>query len=68
MHLFAAHGGSEVAQPPAQRSPDLWESLGAKDEQCHNQDEQQVRWLQDVADEVHTGKLSWCRAASVSDS
>ncbi len=48
--VLPADGRPEVPQPVSEGTPCLGKSLGAEHDQRDDEDEQKVRWLQDVAD------------------
>jgi hypothetical protein len=50
VQLIAVDRVPEVANPTTERTPDLGKPLGAEHEQGHDEDEEQVRGLEDVAD------------------
>jgi hypothetical protein len=48
--LVATDGAPEVTKPTPKRAPNLRQPLGSENQQRDHQNEQQVRWLKDVAD------------------
>jgi hypothetical protein len=52
----AADRGLEIAQPTAELASDLREPLGTEHQKRYDEDEQQMRWLENVAD--HTKEVS----------
>jgi hypothetical protein len=50
--LLAADSSSEVAKSPPKRPADLGEPLGPEHEEGNHENEDQMRWLENVADHV----------------
>jgi hypothetical protein len=48
--IFARHRLPEVAKTLSERPPNLGQSLGPEHEQRDNENEDQMRWLENVAD------------------